>query len=170
MSAVKITVTINGREHILEVEPQETLLNVLRERFHLTGAKYGCGIGECGACTVLLDDTPVLSCQLLAAVCDGKEVVTIEGLSEGNRDHPMQEAYVEEGAVQCGFCTPGMVLSSVALVWEKPKPNIDDIKEALRGNLCRCTGYENIFRAVKSGAEKMSASGSAKHANSRRGK
>lgn len=155
MSALPIELVVNGRSYKLFVEPNETLLNVLRGRFHFTGAKYGCGIGECGACTVLLDGKPVLSCQLLAATCDGKRVGTIEGLANGKEDHPMQEAFVDEGAVQCGFCTPGMVISSVALVEEIPEPSTGEIKEALRGNFCRCTGYENIIRAVKSGARKM---------------
>lgn len=152
---VTITLGINGRSHTLEVSPQETLLQVLRERFHLTGAKYGCGIGECGACTVLMDGKPILSCQTLAAVCNGREITTVEGLSDGRDLHPMQEAFVEEGAVQCGFCTPGMVVSAVALVREKGEPADEDITDALRGNFCRCTGYENITRAVRSGAKKM---------------
>lgn len=155
MKSIPITLTINGRTHELLVKPNETLLNVLRDRFHLTGAKYGCGIGECGACTVLMDDIPVLSCQLLAASCDGRSILTIEGLQDGNTVHPMQEAFEEEGAIQCGFCTPGMILSAIALVKKSPDPTIDEIREALRGNICRCTGYENIFLAVKSGARKM---------------
>jgi carbon-monoxide dehydrogenase small subunit len=155
MKSIPITLTINGRTHELLVQPNETLLNVLRDRFHLTGAKYGCGIGECGACTVLMDDIPVLSCQLLAASCDGRSILTIEGLQDGNTVHPMQEAFEEEGAIQCGFCTPGMILSAIALVKKKPDPTTDEIREALRGNICRCTGYENIFLAVKSGARKM---------------
>jgi len=154
-----IDLKINGRNHEILVAPNETLLNVLRDRFHLTGAKYGCGIGECGACTVLLDGTPILSCQMLAVSCDGREVTTIEGLSEDYQkkggDHPMQEAFVEEGAVQCGFCTPGMIVSATALVKEQPEPSTLEIKDALRGNLCRCTGYENIIRAVKTGARKL---------------
>jgi carbon-monoxide dehydrogenase small subunit len=156
MKKIPIELTINGRLHELLVAPNETLLNVLRDRFHLTGAKYGCGIGECGACTVILEGKPVLSCQLLAATCSGKKVVTIEGMhGPGEESHPMQDAFVEEGAVQCGFCTPGMVISATALVEEKPDPTTEDIKEALRGNFCRCTGYENIIRAVKTGARKM---------------
>ena len=150
-----ITLTINGREHRLEVEPKTTILQLLRERFHLTGAKYGCGIGECGACTVIKDGKPILGCQTLAVTCDGSSIETIEGLSDGKDLHPMQEAFIDEGAVQCGFCTPGMVLSAVSLVAEKPEPTTEDIKEALRGNLCRCTGYENIMRAVKEGARQM---------------
>lgn len=155
MKSIPITLTINGRTRELLVQPNETLLNVLRDRFHLTGAKYGCGIGECGACTVLMDDIPVLSCQLLAVSCDGRSILTIEGLHDGNTVHLMQEAFEEEGAIQCGFCTPGMILSAIALVKKSPDPTTDEIREALRGNICRCTGYENIFLAVKSGARKM---------------
>lgn len=155
MKKIPIELTINGRLHELLVRPNETLLNVLRDRFHLTAVKYGCGIGECGACTVLLDGVPVLSCQILAATCGGRKVITAEGLAPAGETHPMQDAFVEEGAVQCGFCTPGMVISAAALVKEKPDPSTEDIKDALRGNLCRCTGYENIIRAVKTGARKM---------------
>lgn len=152
---VTITLEINGREHTLDVSSNETLLQVLRDRFHLTGAKYGCGIGECGACTVLMEGKPILSCQTLAATCGGRKITTVEGLTKGKETHPMQDAFVEEGAVQCGFCTPGMVVSAVALVNEKPDPAEEDIQDALRGNFCRCTGYENITRAVLSGAKKM---------------
>lgn len=152
---VKVTMEINGRSHTLDVSSNETLLQVLRDRFHLTGAKYGCGIGECGACTVLMDGKPILSCQTLAATCNGRKITTAEGLTPGKETHPMQEAFVEEGAVQCGFCTPGMVVSAVALVQENPDPTEEDIQDALRGNFCRCTGYENITRAVLTGAKKM---------------
>ena len=155
MKKIPIQLTVNDKVHDIFVHPNETLLNLLRERFNYTGAKYGCGIGECGSCTVLLEGEPVLSCQLLAATCDGKKVVTIEGLSKGGINHPMQDAFVDAGAVQCGFCTPGMVISAIALVERKPKPTTEDIKEALRGNFCRCTGYENIVQAVKMGSEKM---------------
>ncbi len=152
---VTVSMEVNGRPYTLDVSPEQTLLQVLRDTLHLTGAKYGCGIGECGACTVLMDGKPILSCQTLAAVCNGRKITTIEGISNGKNMHPMQEAFVEEGAVQCGFCTPGMVVSAVALVNEKPDPTDDDIQDALRGNFCRCTGYENISRAVKAGAKKM---------------
>ena len=152
MSAQNITLTINGRKYEISVEPNETLLNVLRERFHLTGSKYGCGIGECGACTVIMDGKAVLSCQLLAVTCNGNDIVTIEGLSNARKPHPMQEAFETEGAIQCGYCTPGMIMSAVALVEETAKPSTEDVKNALRGNVCRCTGYENIINAVKTGA------------------
>ncbi len=149
-----ITLKINGRERSLEVRPNEILLNVLRERFDLMGSKYGCGIGECGACTVLLNGRAVLSCQILAISVAGQEITTIEGISRGTL-HPLQEAFIEEGAVQCGFCTPGMIMSAKALLDKNPDPTNEQIKEAIRGNLCRCTGYTNIISAVKSAAIKM---------------
>jgi len=163
-----ITLKINGRERSLEVRPNEILLNVLRERFDLMGSKYGCGIGECGACTVLLNGRAVLSCQILAISVAGQEITTIEGINNGATTshshagtapngtlHPLQEAFIEEGAVQCGFCTPGMIISAKALLDKNPDPTNEQIKEALRGNLCRCTGYTNIISAVKSAAQKM---------------
>jgi len=150
-----ITLKINGRERSLEVRPNEILLNVLRERFNLMGSKYGCGIGECGACTVLLNSRAVLSCQILAISVEGQEITTIEGISNGNTLHPLQEAFIEEGAVQCGFCTPGMIISAKALLDKNPDPTNEQIKEAIRGNLCRCTGYTNIISAIKSAARKM---------------
>ena len=163
-----ITLKINGRERSIEVRPNEILLNVLRERFNLLGSKYGCGIGECGACTVLLNGRAVLSCQILAISVEGQEITTIEGISNGSTLHPkgrpirapsalhpLQEAFIEEGAVQCGFCTPGMIISAKALLDKNPDPTNEQIKEAIRGNLCRCTGYTNIISAIKSAARKM---------------
>ncbi|MQY77243.1 MAG: 2Fe-2S iron-sulfur cluster binding domain-containing protein [Spirochaeta sp.] len=150
-----ITLKINGRERSLEVKPNEILLNVLRERFDLMGSKYGCGIGECGACTVLLNGRAVLSCQILAISAAGQEITTIEGISNGAALHPLQDAFIEEGAVQCGFCTPGMIMSAKALLDKNPDPTNEQIKEAIRGNLCRCTGYTNIISAVKSAARRM---------------
>ena len=150
-----ITLKINGRERSLEVRPNEILLNVLRERFDLMGSKYGCGIGECGACTVLLNGRAALSCQILAISVAGQEITTIEGISDVGILHPLQEAFIEEGAVQCGFCTPGMIMSAKALLDKNPNPTNEQIKEAIRGNLCRCTGYTNIISAVKSAAERM---------------
>ncbi len=155
MEEVRITLNINEKEYTLNVKPNELLLNVLRERLNLMGAKYGCGIGECGACTVLLNGKPILSCLTLAASVDGQKITTIEGLSDGERLHPLQEAFLEEGAVQCGFCTPGMILTSKALLDENPNPDNNEIKDALRGNLCRCTGYTNIILAVKAAAKKI---------------
>jgi carbon-monoxide dehydrogenase small subunit len=154
---ISITLTVNGRKHSLEVAPNEILLNVLRDRLGLMGTKYGCGIGECGACTVLLNGKAVLSCQLLAFTADGRDIVTIEGLERNGSLDPLQEAFVEEGAIQCGFCTPAMLLSAKALLDEHPNPTDDDIREAIRGNICRCTGYVNIVRAIKSGAQKIEA-------------
>jgi len=152
---MRITLNVNGREYLLEVAPNEILLNVLRDRLNLTGTKYGCGLGECGACTVLVEGRAILSCQTLAVSMDGKRIITIEGVSEHGNLHPLQEAFIEEGAIQCGFCTPGMILASKALLDRNPDPSIDDIKDALRGNFCRCTGYVNIFRAVQKAARNM---------------
>lgn len=152
---MKIRFKLNGREIEAEVEPNTLLLNLLREHLHLTGAKYGCGIGECGACTVLLDGNPILSCLTLAVEIDGREITTIEGLAGDEELHPLQEAFLEEGAVQCGFCTPGMILTAKALLEENPNPSEEEIREYLKGNLCRCTGYVNIVKAVKRAAEEM---------------
>jgi len=152
---MKIEINLNNRKRTVEVQPEELLLDVLRKEFNFKGTKYGCGIGECGACTVIMNGKPVLSCQMLAAVADGQNIETIEGLADGNELHPMQQAFIDEGAVQCGFCTPGMVLTANALVKENPDPSTEDIKDALRGNLCRCTGYENIIQAVHTGAKRM---------------
>lgn len=148
--SIPITLNVNERDYHINVEPNEILLNVLRDRLHLTGTKYGCGIGECGACTVLMDGRSVLSCQILAVSAVGKKIVTIEGLEKNGQADPIQEAFIEEGAVQCGFCTPGMVVTAKELLEENPKPSSEEIKEAIRGNLCRCTGYTNIVRAVQS--------------------
>ncbi|MCD6480390.1 (2Fe-2S)-binding protein [Candidatus Bathyarchaeota archaeon] len=152
---MKIRFKLNGREIEAEVEPNTLLLNLLREHLHLTGAKYGCGIGECGACTVLLDGEPILSCLTLAVEVDGREITTIEGLARDGELHPLQRAFLEEGAVQCGFCTPGMILTAKALLDENPNPSEEEIREYLKGNLCRCTGYVNIVKAVKRAAEEM---------------
>ena len=130
--------------------PNELLLNVLREHLELTGTKYGCGIGECGSCTILLDGEPVLSCLTLAVAVDGSDVITIEGLhgSDG-RLHPLQDSFLAHGAVQCGFCTPGMILMGKALLDENPQPTEEKIREYIRGNLCRCTGYTQIVKAIQ---------------------
>ncbi len=144
-----ITLNVNGKEYPLEVKPNEILLNVLRDRLGLMGTKYGCGIGECGACTVLLEGRAILSCQTLAFTADGKKITTIEGLEKDGSLDPLQQAFIDEGAVQCGYCTPGMILSAKALLEAKPDPSNEEIKQAIRGNLCRCTGYTNIVRAIK---------------------
>jgi len=151
---MRLVITVNGRERTFDVPPNTLLLNLLRERLDLTGSKYGCGIGECGACTVLLDGEPVLGCMTLAADCDGKTVETIEGLGEDGL-HPIQTAYLEEGAVQCGFCTPGFIMTTKALLHENPDPSEAEIREYLKGNACRCTGYVNIVKAVQSAAGNM---------------
>lgn len=151
---MRIEFTLNGRRRQFDVEPNQLLIDLLREKMHLTGTKYGCGIGECGACTVLLDGEPVLSCLTLAGDVDGRDVTTIEGLSEGDEIDVVQEAFLEEGAVQCGFCTPGFIMTSKALLKEHPNPTEEEIREYLKGNLCRCTGYVNIIKAVKRAAER----------------
>ena len=150
-----IELNVNGRKYDIEVEPNELLLNVIRDRLGLTGTKYGCGLGECGSCTVLVDGRPILSCQTLAVSMDGREIITIEGIGEPGTLHPLQEAFIDEGAIQCGFCTPGMILTSKALLDRNPNPSTEEIQDALRGNFCRCTGYVNIIRAVRAAAEKM---------------
>ncbi len=152
---MRIRFKLNGQRVEVDVEPNTLLLNLLREHLHLTGAKYGCGIGECGACTVLVDGEPILSCLTLAVEVDGREVTTIEGLAKDGEFHPLQRAFLEEGAVQCGFCTPGMLISAYALLSKNPKPSEEEVRRAISGNLCRCTGYVNIVRAVKRAAEEM---------------
>jgi len=159
--ARRISFLLNGEVQELEIEDHWTLLYLLREELGLTGTKEGCGSGECGACTVLVDNKAVNSCLYLAAEADGKEVLTIEGLASPDGTlHPLQRAFVENGAIQCGFCTPGMILSAKALLDENPSPTEEEIRHALAGNLCRCTGYLQIFRAVKAASgqfEKRSA-------------
>jgi carbon-monoxide dehydrogenase small subunit len=145
----ELHITVNGDEYHLLVDTQRTLLEVIRDQIGLTGTKNGCGAGECGACTVLLEGRPVNSCLMLALEADGREVLTIEGLTQGDVLHPIQRAFVEAGAVQCGFCTPGMVLTTKALLDRRPDPTREEILEALRGNLCRCTGYVKIIDAVE---------------------
>jgi len=145
--------TVNGKNHELAVSPSQTLIEVLRNELGLTGTKQGCGIGECGTCTVLLDGQPVNSCLILALDVDGREVTTIEGLAKGPELHPLQKAFVEKGAIQCGFCTPGMILTGSALLKRNPRPTDREIREALAGNLCRCTGYQKIVEAVSSVAQ-----------------
>ncbi len=148
-----IEFTINGNPRKLYVKTNELLLDVIREDLGLTGTKYGCGTGECGACTVLIDGEPVLSCLTLAVTVNKKKVTTIEGIGTDENPHPLQQAFVETGAVQCGFCTPGMILSAKTLLDKNPNPTEDEIKRAIEGNLCRCTGYVKIIEAVKLAAE-----------------
>jgi len=147
---LELAFTVNGERVSVRVAPQATLLEVLREDLELTGTKYGCGEGECGACSVILDGKVVNSCLVLALECEGSEILTVEGLTANGRLHPIQKAFVDHGAVQCGFCTPGMIMASYALLEENPSPTEDEVKRALEGNLCRCTGYRKIVDAVLS--------------------
>jgi aerobic carbon-monoxide dehydrogenase small subunit len=149
LGRLKIETTINGERHEADVWEGESLLFALRERFGLPGSKNACEQGECGSCSVLLDGELVCACLVLAAQADGHDVVTVEGLGDGDGLHPVQDAFVETGAVQCGFCTPGLVVATAALLERNPDPTDDEIREALSGNLCRCTGYQKIFDAVK---------------------
>ena len=156
-----ITVTVNGAAEQLAVPSNMTLLQMLREKLALTGAKNGCEAGECGACTVLVDGEPVNSCLMLAIEADGHEILTVEGLAPEGQLSPLQQAFVEHNAVQCGFCTPGMLLSAHALLHRNPDPTEAEIQEALVGNLCRCTGYVRIIQAVKTAATKLATGGTA---------
>ena len=148
----QVSITVNGAEHILELEPRELLVYVLRERVGLTGTNVGCDTSSCGACTVLLDGESVKSCTLLGVQADGHEVTTIEGLATNGTMHAVQEAFHEQHGLQCGYCTPGFVMAAVSLLSETPNPSEEQIRHALEGNLCRCTGYHNIVRAVQSAA------------------
>ena len=153
---LEVMLRVNGAERRLKLDPRTTLLDALREHLHLTGSKKGCGLGQCGACTVLMDGKRVKSCLSLAALVEGREVTTIEGLAKDGALHPMQEAFRQHHGLQCGFCTPGMIMAAVDLA-QKKGGNLDEhtIREGLEGNLCRCTGYHNIVAAVKAGAAAM---------------
>ncbi|MGD0656799.1 MAG: (2Fe-2S)-binding protein [Syntrophorhabdales bacterium] len=151
----QIRLRINGLALELEVKPWATLLDTLREDLGLTGTKEGCGQGECGACTVLMDGKPVNACLILAMEAEGKEIVTIEGLASGDELHPIQQAFVDRGGMQCGFCTPGMILSAKALLDENPDPTDEEIRKGLEGNFCRCTGYTKIIESIRVAAERM---------------
>ena len=150
----KIVVTVNGVVHEAEVEPRQLLVYFLREQLGLTGTNVGCDTSSCGTCTVLVDGESAKACTILAVQADGREVTTIEGLTENGELHPMQQAFHEHHGLQCGYCTPGMVLAAVSYLKENPKPTEDEVRHALEGNLCRCTGYENIVKAVLAVAEK----------------
>jgi len=153
----EITIKVNGDTYHLAVDPWRTLNEVLRDDLNLTGTKLGCGTGDCGACTVLVGGRTVSSCLTLALEVDGKEVTTIEGLApSGDELHPIQKAFIEKGAIQCGYCTPGMELSALYLLRNNPKPTEAEIREALSGNLCRCTGYNKIVEAIAAAAEELS--------------
>lgn len=153
----EITIRINNRDESLIIDDADTLLEVLRDRFKLWSVREGCGVGACGTCTVLLDGQPVSSCFLLAARAAGHEILTLEGLSDGESLHPIQQAWVEERALQCAYCTPGFVLSVKALLEGNPDPSDEEIRDYLAGNLCRCAGYADILRAVRAAREKLRA-------------
>jgi aerobic carbon-monoxide dehydrogenase small subunit len=149
----KIAFRVNGQEREITVEPRQTLLDALRYDLHLTGTKEGCGAGNCGSCTVLLNGQPVNSCLVFAIEVDGQEITTIEGLAQGGKLHPLQQAFIDEGAVQCGFCTPGVILAAKAFLDSNPRPTEAQARVAIAGNLCRCTGYDKIVRAILKVAE-----------------
>ncbi len=151
-----IKLTVNGQEYEVAVEPNRSLLDVLRDDLELTGTKKGCETGDCGACTVILDGKPVNSCLVLAVSAKDKDILTIEGVAQGGKLHPVQEAFINYGAIQCGYCTPGMILSAKALLDENPHPTEWEVREAIAGNLCRCTGYVKIVQAILAAAEEMS--------------
>ena len=155
MANHKISVTVNGTVHTAEVESRLLLVHLIREVLRLTGTHVGCDTSHCGACTVLLDGNAVKSCTMLAVQADGAAITTVEGLEQGGKLHPVQEGFTEKHGLQCGFCTPGMMLSSVALLERNKNPSEQEIREAIAGNLCRCTGYVNIIKAVQYAAEKM---------------
>jgi len=150
-----ITLTVNGKERTVVTDPERSLLDVLREELHLTGAKYGCGEGRCGTCTVLMDGRRTLSCVTPVAMADKKTITTIEGLADGDSLHPVQQAFLDEGAIQCGYCTPGMILNAVALLEKNPQPTDEQITEWMNGNLCRCNGYTKILKAIRRAAAQI---------------
>ncbi len=152
---IEIKFTLNKKHVSAKIESNIRLIDLLRDQFNLTGTKEGCGVGECGACTVLINGRAVNSCLVIAAQADGSDIVTIEGISNGDVLNPLQKNFLSHGAVQCGFCTPGMVLSASALLDQKPNPNEEEIKDAIAGNLCRCTGYKQIIDAVKETAKEL---------------
>jgi carbon-monoxide dehydrogenase small subunit len=151
----QLNITVNGKEYELHVKPSATLLEVIREDLGLTGAKEGCGVGECGACTVIVDGKTVNACLILAIEVEGSQITTIEGLADGERLHPIQQAFVDIGGLQCGFCTPGMILSTKALLDANKNPTDEEIKKGLEGNFCRCTGYTKIIESVKAAAQML---------------
>jgi len=150
------SLTLNGEPVEVSFAPYKTLLEVLREDLNLTGTKHGCELGECGACAVLVDGEPRLSCLVLAVECQGRAIETVEGLADGPTLHPLQTAFADLGAAQCGYCTPGILMTAKALLEHEPSPSRERIKEAISGNLCRCTGYQQIFEAIEEAAKRMS--------------
>jgi len=149
MTSVTVTINVNGESRTASVAPETTLLRLLRENFNLTGAKLGCDVGDCGACTVIVDGKLVNSCLMLAGQADGRDVLTIEGLATMDRLHPIQKAFEDKGSLQCGFCGPGIIMSAKALLDENPNPSVHEIRDALAGNLCRCTGYTKMIEAIQ---------------------
>ncbi|HIH98858.1 MAG TPA: (2Fe-2S)-binding protein [Thermoplasmata archaeon] len=155
---VLVRFRLNGKPVETFTKPNDTLLNLLRRNLGITSVKRGCEVGECGACTVLLDGNPVVSCLILAPTVEGKEITTIEGISKEGELHPLQQAFIKAGAVQCGFCTPGMILTAKALLDKNPNPSLREIKEAIQGNLCRCTGYTKIIQAIQLASKEIKSS------------
>jgi len=156
----QLSLTVNGEPAVVSAAPYKTLLELLREDLGLTGTKHGCELGECGACAVLVDGEPKLSCLVLALECPGRSVETVEGLALGAKLHPLQAAFADLGAAQCGYCTPGILMTAKALLEKEPRPSRERIKEAISGNLCRCTGYQQIFEAIEDASRRMSDEGS----------
>jgi aerobic carbon-monoxide dehydrogenase small subunit len=159
---ILIRLSVNGHAHEMQVEPHETLIELIRDRLGLTGTKKSCDMQVCGACTVLLDGRPVSSCTLLAFEARNGSLLTIEGMAQGETLHPIQEAFIECSGFQCGFCTPGMILTANALLDEHPQPTIEEIKHFMRGNLCRCTGYKRIVESVQRAAQRLASAGGAR--------
>jgi carbon-monoxide dehydrogenase small subunit len=157
--SVRMRLYVNGEEHELLFAPYKTLLEVLREDLALTGTKHGCELGECGACAVLVDGQPLLSCLVLAIECEGRSIETVESLARGAELHPLQSAFADLGGAQCGYCTPGILMTAKALLDGNPDPSRDEIKEAISGNLCRCTGYAQILESIEEGARRLRAEG-----------
>jgi len=152
---VHLTLRVNGESQEVSFAPYKTLLEVLREDMNLTGTKHGCELGECGACAVLADGVPVLSCLALALECEGREIETVEGLANGSKLHPLQAAFADLGGAQCGYCTPGILMTAKALLERDPDPSRESIREAISGNLCRCTGYQQIYESIEEGARRI---------------
>ena len=159
MSRARLALTVNGEKAETLFAPYKTLLEVLREDLALTGTKHGCELGECGACAVLVDGEPQLSCLVLALECEGRSIETVEGMARGAQLHPLQAAFADLGAAQCGYCTPGILLTAKALLAHEPHPSRSRIREAISGNLCRCTGYQQIVEAIEEGAKRMDHEG-----------
>ncbi len=157
MAKIAITVTVNGEEHSVEIEPRLLLVHLIRENLNLTGTHIGCDTSNCGACTVLLDGKAVKSCTIFAVQVNGRQLQTVEGLEQNGELHPLQEGFWEEHGLQCGFCTPGMLMTAAELLEKNSNPGEDDIRQAISGNLCRCTGYVNIVKSVQYAANKMKA-------------